>query len=211
MSTINTVQVSQPMQSDIVETNFGESAKELGKTIKDRFIGDEDGNLTKDGIIDAIKKAVSDERSKDKHIGDESGNLTKEGTAAAVNNETAATAVKEVVSDERLKDIFGSDDVVSNFAKINAYEFKYKPKALKLYKGTNGVDEGTNVGVMAQELEKNPVTENVVTENENGHKVLDTNKLTAANSAVLSDVCKRLINIERTLGIETDKNDIRDL
>ena len=130
---------------------------------------------------------------------------------AAVETAIKVSNIMSVLSDERLKDIFGSDDIVSNFAKINAYEFKYKPEALRLYDDKNGVDEGTNIGVMAQELEKNPVTENVVTENENGHKVLDTKKLTTANSAVLSDVCKRLLNIERILGIKTDDNDNEEI
>lgn len=116
-----------------------------------------------------------------------------------------AMMVASILSDERIKEIFGKDDIVANFAKLNAYEFKYKPEALRLYDGKMGVDEGTNVGVMAQELEDNPVTENIVTENENGHKVLDEKKLTATNSAVLSDVCKRLINIEKILGIQNEE------
>ena len=150
-------------------------------------------------VIDTDLTKASEEAGKsihDRYIGDKDGNKKKDGIY---------DKVKEWIgSDKRLKEIFGSDDVVANFAKLNAYEFKYKPEAVKLYKGKYGIDEGTNVGVMAQELEKNPVTENVVTENENGHKVLDTRKLTTANSAVLSDVCKRLLNIERILGIETN-------
>lgn len=166
MNTIATVQVSRPDKHEVIDTDLTKASEEAGKSIHDRYIGDKDGNKTKDGIIDKVKGWIG--------------------------------------SDERLKEIFGSDDVVANFAKLNAYEFKYKPEAVKLYKGKYGIDEGMNVGVMAQELEKNPVTENVVNENENGHKVLDTRKLTTANSAVLSDVCKRLLNIERILGIETN-------
>lgn len=108
-----------------------------------------------------------------------------------------------MVSEERLKDMFGNDDIVKAFSKINAYEFKYTPEALRLYDGTKGVDEGTNIGVMAQELEKNPVTENVVSEDpETGYKQLDISKLAAADAAVLSDVCKRLLAIEEKLGIK---------
>lgn len=170
---INTVQVAQPTQSNIIDTDLTEDTKTMTKAIKDKLFGSSDKTDNKDSISDTAK---------------------------------TASTIMSVLSDERLKDIFGSDDIVSNFAKINAYEFKYKPEALRLYDDKNGVDEGTNIGVMAQELEKNPVTENVVTENENGHKVLDTKKLTAANSAVLSDVCKRLLNIERILGIENNDN-----
>lgn len=172
MNTIATVQVSRPEKNEVIDTDLTESTAEAGKSIHDRYIGDKDGNKTKDGLIDKVMK---------------------------------------IASDERLKEIFGSDDTVANFAKLNSYEFEYKPEALKLYEGKYGIDEGTNVGVMAQELEKNPVTENVVTENEHGHKVLDTRKLTTANSAVLSDVCKRLINIERILGIEYNDENMGDL
>ena len=104
-------------------------------------------------------------------------------------------------NDERLKELFGSDDIVKLFSQLNAYEFKYTPEALKLYNGTKGVDEGTNYGVMAQELEKNPITENTVVEDENGYKNIEVGKLAAADTAGLSDVCKRLIAIEEKLGI----------
>lgn len=105
-------------------------------------------------------------------------------------------------SDERLKELFGDkDDIVECFSRINSYEFKYTPEALELYNGTKGVDEGTNVGVMAQELENNPVTQNAVIEDENGYKNIDTGKLSTANSAVLAEVCKRLIAIETKLGM----------
>lgn len=104
-------------------------------------------------------------------------------------------------SDDRLKELFGKDDIVKCFSKINSYEFKYTPEALELYHGTKGVDEGTNIGVMAQELENNPVTENTVVDDENGYKNIETDKLTTVNSAVLADVCKRLLAIEQKLGM----------
>lgn len=107
-----------------------------------------------------------------------------------------------MVNNDRLKELFnGSEDIVAAFSKLNAYEFKYTPKALGLYEGTKGVDEGTNIGVMAQELEANPVTQNTVVEDENGYKNIEVGKLAAANAAVLSDVCKRLLAIEQKLGM----------
>lgn len=106
---------------------------------------------------------------------------------------------------QRLDELFDKD-IVECLSRINAYEFKYKPKALRLYEGTNHVDEGTNIGVMAQELETNPVTANSVVEDENGYKQIDTAKLTAADTAVLADVCKRLIAIEQKLGMENNND-----
>lgn len=110
-------------------------------------------------------------------------------------------------SDERLKELFnGNEDIVKLFSDINAYEFQYTPEALQLYDGTHCVDDGTNIGVMAQELEANPVTENIVSEDpETGYKMLDIGKLAATDAAVLSDVCKRLLAIEQKLGIDYTK------
>ena len=133
---------------------------------------------------------------------------------AAKEAEKATEATKEateevaedgkIISDCRLKELFGTDDIVELFSHINSYEFKYTPKALRLYNGTKGVDEGTNIGVMAQELEENPVTANMIVEDENGYKNIETNKLATTEAAVLADVCKRLIAIEEKLGLSKD-------
>ena len=48
-------------------------------------------------------------------------------------------------------------------------------------------------------MQENPVTANTVVEDENGYLNIETNKLSAANSAVLADVCKRLLIIEEKL------------
>lgn len=128
---------------------------------------------------------------------------TKE-TTEEVAEDAGKAEDATIISDCRLKELFGTDDIVKLFSHINSYEFKYTPKALRLYNGTKGVDEGTNIGVMAQELEKNPVTENTVIDDENGYKNIETNKLAAADTAVLADVCKRLIAIEEKLGISKE-------
>lgn len=132
---------------------------------------------------------------------------TKEAEKAKEATKEATEEVAEgdnIISDCRLKELFGTDDIVELFSHINSYEFKYTPKALRLYNGTKGVDEGTNIGVMAQELEENPVTENTVIDDENGYKNIETNKLAATEAAVLADVCKRLIAIEEKLGLSKE-------
>ena len=132
---------------------------------------------------------------------------TEEAEKAKETTKEATEGVAEggnIISDCRLKELFGTDDIVELFSHINSYEFKYTPKALRLYNGTKGVDEGTNIGVMAQELEENPVTENTVIDDENGYKNIETNKLAATEAAVLADVCKRLIAIEEKLGLSKE-------
>ena len=146
--------------------------------------------------------------TKDKSSEDKAAEeAAKEAEKATEANKEATKEVAEddnIISDCRLKELFGTDDIVELFSHINSYEFKYTPKALRLYNGTKGVDEGTNIGVMAQELEENPVTANMIVEDENGYKNIETNKLAATEAAVLADVCKRLIAIEEKLGLSKE-------
>ena len=150
-----------------------------------------------------IAGLTKDKSSEDKAAEEASEEAEKAKEATKETTEEVAEGDK-IISDCRLKELFGTDDIVKLFSHINSYEFKYTPKALRLYNGTKGVDEGTNIGVMAQELEENPVTENTVIDDENGYKNIETNKLAAADTAVLADVCKRLIAIEEKLGISKE-------
>ena len=146
--------------------------------------------------------------TKDKSSEDKAAEeATEEAEKAKETTKETTEEVAEdgnIISDCRLKELFGTDDIVELFSHINSYEFKYTPKALRLYNGTKGVDEGTNIGVMAQELEENPVTANMIVEDENGYKNIETNKLAATEAAVLADVCKRLIAIEEKLGLSKE-------
>ena len=92
-----------------------------------------------------------------------------------------------------------NDDIIDLFSKINAYDFAYTDKAKDLYLGNKGVDNDEHVGVMAQELQQNPITDSTVTKDENGYLSIDTKELTMADTAVLSDVCKRLLQVEERL------------
>lgn len=107
-------------------------------------------------------------------------------------------------SDERLKNIFGeNEDIIKIFSKINAIEFKYNDKAHDIPGGEEkGIDEDLHLGIKAQDLEKNPLTASAVSEDESGNKIVDTKELTMANSAVLSEICKRLEAIEKVLDIK---------
>ena len=150
-----------------------------------------------------IAGLTKDKSSEDKAAEEAAEEAEKAKEATKETTEEVAEGDK-IISDCRLKELFGTDDIVKLFSHINSYEFKYTPKALRLYNGTKGVDEGTNIGVMAQELEENPVTENTVIDDENGYKNIETNKLAAADTAVLADVCKRLIAIEEKLGLSKE-------
>ena len=150
-----------------------------------------------------IAGLTKDKSSEDKAT-EEAAKEAEKATEATKETTEEVAEDGKIISDCRLKELFGTDDIVELFSHINSYEFKYTPKALRLYNGTKGVDEGTNIGVMAQELEENPVTANMIVEDENGYKNIETNKLAATEAAVLADVCKRLIAIEEKLGLSKE-------
>ena len=109
------------------------------------------------------------------------------------------------LSDERLKRIFGdNEDAIKAFSKIDAIKFEYNDKAKELYpEGEKNVDSDPHYGVKAQDLQKNPYTASTVQKDPNtGYLNVNTQELTMANSAVISDICKRLLAIENILGIK---------
>lgn len=113
--------------------------------------------------------------------------------------------VADVASDERLKRIFGDDeDAISAFAKINAIKFIYNETAKEIPGGEKkGVDEDPHYGVKAQELAENSLTESAVKKDPiSDYLEVDTKELTMANTAIISEICKRILIIEKVLGIK---------
>ena len=125
------------------------------------------------------------------------------GASGAAGAGSAGGAAAAAASDEKLKRVCGDNaDLINLFSKIGSYEFNYTDKAKSLYpNGENHVDNKRHVGVMAQELEKNPATNAVINTDKNGYKTVDTVQLTLTNTAVLADVCRRLEALEKQLGI----------
>lgn len=112
---------------------------------------------------------------------------------------------EKVASDERLKNIFGdNEDAIKAFAKINAIEFTYNDKAKEIPNGeSNGVDDDKHFGVKAQELAENPLTESAVKKDPlSEYLEVDTKELTMANTAIISEICKRILILEKVLGIK---------
>ena len=108
-------------------------------------------------------------------------------------------------SDERLKRIFGdNEDAIKAFAKINAIQFVYNDNAHEAYpNGEHQIDNDPHYGVKAQDLLKNPYTASAVEKDPNtDYLVVNTPELTMANSAVISEICKRIEVIEKVLGIK---------
>lgn len=111
-----------------------------------------------------------------------------------------------VTSDERLKRIFGdNEDAIRAFSKLKSIQFTYTDEAKKIHPGEeNGVDNDLHYGIKAQDLEKNPFTAAVVSKDPEGYKQIDPSELAAANTAVIAEICKRLLIIEKILGIKVE-------
>lgn len=156
-------------------------------------IASNSGNSTLGSDIKSAADAIKSSKTNDNEF--EVGGKTTSDLAEIADN-----VKDEQVSDEQLKNksVF-NDDIIDLFSKINAYDFAYTDKAKDLYLGNKGVDNDEHVGVMAQELQQNPITDSTVTKDENGYLSIDTKELTMADTAVLSDVCKRLLQIEERL------------
>ena len=156
-------------------------------------IASNSGNSTLGSDIKSAVDAIKSSKTNDNEF--EVGGKTTSDLAEIADN-----VKDEQVSDEQLKNksVF-NDDIIDLFSKINAYDFAYTDKAKDLYLGNKGVDNDEHVGVMAQELQQNPITDSTVTKDENGYLSIDTKELTMADTAVLSDVCKRLLQVEERL------------
>jgi hypothetical protein len=127
------------------------------------------------------------------------------GKAVSSGNNGGSNYSGWISSDERLKNIFGdNEDAIKAFAKINAIEFTYNDKAKEIPNGeSNGVDDDKHFGVKAQELAENPLTESAVKKDPlSEYLEVDTKELTMANTAIISEICKRILILEKVLGIK---------
>lgn len=161
-------------------------------------IASNSGNSTLGSNIKSAVDAIKSSKTNDNEF--EIGGKTTSDLAEIADNVKDEQVSDEQVSDEQLKNksVF-NDDIIDLFSKINAYDFAYTDKAKDLYLGNKGVDNDEHVGVMAQELQQNPITDSTVAKDENGYLSIDTKELTMADTAVLSDVCKRLLQVEERL------------
>ncbi len=111
----------------------------------------------------------------------------------------------DAASDERLKNIFGdNEDIIKTFAKIKAIKFTYNDKAKEIPGSENkGVDDDVHLGIKAQDLAVNPLTSSAVSKDPiSEYLQVDTKELTMANTAIISEICKRILIIEKVLGIK---------
>lgn len=138
-------------------------------------------------------------------INDQNTNHTKEFSDVYGLNDFAEKLKEEKengISDILLKTVYGEDiddKIIDNFAKISAISFKYNDKAKSKYGEERAVDDSNHIGVIAQELEKNPITEGTVKANENGDLEVDTRHLTFADTAAIAELSRRVLALEEAV------------
>ena len=216
-TTENTTKVETTKQEEPVESNEVESSSGIGGlgNLKSLVGGnssvggatvtsDENTKNAKD--VSTSTKEDSTEEGKWKKVNDIrkkiSEGLNNAGANAQVDGSIASfTPISPtVVSDERLKDIFGEETPIDCFAKIHSYEFKYTPQAQEMMQGKDHVDDKEHLGVMAQELLMNPATSACVIKDTDGFLKVDTAQLTMANTATIAELSRKVQQLEQMLG-----------
>lgn len=102
----------------------------------------------------------------------------------------SAGGVVSSLSDIRLK------DNVRPLESVKPYSFEYNDKAQQQY----GLDDGPQVGIMAQDLEKSPALSGLVEEDELGNKAINGQKAINALMALSAATDKRLAALEAGRG-----------
>lgn len=151
-----------------------------------------------------MSSAMSQQAAKDG--GENAGADSSAGDAASSGADAAqaseAAEVASAVSDVLLKTVYGDsldDKIIDNFAKISAISFEYNDEAKSKYGQEKAVDDNQHIGVIAQELEANPITEGAVKTNENGDLEVDTRHLTFADTAAIGELSRRVLALEEAV------------
>lgn len=187
---------------------FGASAKDygnaVGKTLQDisKATSAATGNTGVQYSSDGIGEGNMSKNKGDQNIGrspSSSWDNLKSFFGKGGSSTTNSGAGENAASDERTKDYvpYDKEKFSDAIANIDAYFFKYKEQ----FQDKPGFDDNEHVGVMAQELEENPVTKNSVIENEDGIKMINTKELTLENTALLADIVRRLQALEEKVGV----------
>lgn len=101
---------------------------------------------------------------------------------------------------EKIERLFQNDNAIKAFSDIDAYVYKYNQKAQDTYAGEKGVDDETHFGPIAQDLAKNPVTSGTVHRDESGYLTVDTRQLALTNTAMISQLARKIEELEERIG-----------
>ena len=184
---------SRTVDINDMDTNHSEEFSDLAYQV-----GNHGMDKMKEKINAKMSSAMGQQAAKDG--GENAGDAASSGADAAQASEAAEVA--SAVSDVLLKTVYGDsldDKIIDNFAKISAISFEYNDEAKSKYGQEKAVDDNQHIGVIAQELEANPITEGAVKTNENGDLEVDTRHLTFANTAAIGELSRRVLALEEAI------------
>ena len=167
----------------------------------------------KENISNVSESSLSRFNATMKRLGKDLGAYAKEEGKNLISQAIASSAQPQQVnpispgftgaqisSDEQLKeDIEEAGGIIPMMAQIDSYLYKYKPEAQEEYAGTGMMNDDNNLGVMAQELQENPLTAPAVKTDAKGNLALDTGRLTSINTAMIAELCKKVMELEGQL------------
>ena len=156
-----------------------------------------------DETMKAITNALTNFSSGDKSNSKGSGQSKLENSSWQNIDNSGIASDKNLKRKESIERLFADKDgAIDAFSKIDAYIYNYNDKAHQLYgdNGNRGIDNEAHFGPMAQDLAKNPVTEGSVHQDENGYLMVDTRQLTLTNTAMISQLARKIQELEERIG-----------
>lgn len=195
---------SRTVDINDMDTNHAEEFSDLAYQV---------GNQGMDKMKEKMNKTISSfmnqgggagggDAAKDAGSGADAGNAADASSAVDAASASDAASAASAVSDVLLKTVYGDsldDKIIDNFAKISAISFEYNDEAKSKYGEEKAVDDNQHIGVIAQELEANPITEGAVKTNENGDLEVDTRHLTFADTAAIGELSRRILALEEAV------------
>ena len=192
---------SRTVDINDMNTNHAEEFSDLAYQV-----GNQGMDKMKEKINAKMSSAMGQQAAKD---GGENASADSSAGDAASSGADAAEVASSAVSDVLLKTVYGDsldDKIIDNFAKISAISFEYNDEAKSKYGQEKAVDDNQHIGVIAQELEANPITEGAVKTNENGDLEVDTRHLTFADTAAIGELSRRVLALEEAVKELQQKN-----
>lgn len=180
---------------------FSDLAYQVGNQGMDKMKGKINAKMSS-AMSQQAAKDGGENAGADSSAGDAASSGADASSAADAAQASEAAEVASAVSDVLLKTVYGDsldDKIIDNFAKISAISFEYNDEAKSKYGQEKAVDDNQHIGVIAQELEANPITEGAVKTNENGDLEVDTRHLTFADTAAIGELSRRVLALEEAV------------
>ena len=219
-------EIKEAEKEEVKDTSNG-SSDALGSLMNSGLdkLGGKGGDAVSDGNTKDTTQAVGqkktkwndlswdEKRERINDVTNTAGNILDKMKGLGGNQQTSSVSPIKVdnygspaVSDgtlknkEKIERLFQNDNAIKAFSDIDAYVYKYNQKAQDTYAGEKGVDDSTHFGPIAQDLAKNPVTSGAVHRDESGYLTVDTRQLALTNTAMISQLARKIEELEERLG-----------